>query len=95
MSDEDRGEPIESSRLGLWRCSRSIRSRLFISEQLRLWRCSRSIRSRLFISEQLGESEAFAAAPLFIYKQTAGESQHAALISPLPIPSYFPPTEPF
>ncbi|OYR83306.1 hypothetical protein DJ72_07690 [Halorubrum distributum] len=42
-----------------------------------------------------GESEAFAAAPLFTYLQSVGESQHAALISPLPIPSYFPPTERF
>jgi len=40
VSDEDRSEPLESSRLGLWRCSPSIRRQPRMSERLGLWRCS-------------------------------------------------------
>ncbi len=51
---EARSKPRESSRLGLWRPSPSIRSHRFIAERLGLWRPSPSIRSHRFIAERLG-----------------------------------------
>ncbi|WP_206750628.1 hypothetical protein, partial [Halorubrum sp. GN11GM_10-3_MGM] len=36
-SDEKRNKPRESSRLGLWWCSRSIHRRVRIAERLGLW----------------------------------------------------------
>ena len=50
---EERSEAQESSRLGLWRCSQTVRQQLFIRERLGLWRCSPPIRPHLFINKRL------------------------------------------